>query len=204
MVPPAQLVPGKFRTFKNPTDHSQAGLWFAISTHTKNTKNNKTKHTTPLKFPDCKVMGGCKAFKLMLQILQLTTLTKLPRYLIHPVFKLNIEGVFFLSNEGLLCYHQNTAHAVDFWGGCLKPELRLNSPGQGFMALIPTAEREQLLQTSLIRRTCLSTSGNNKSIFRFYNCLLKRNKSLSIHFKYPRARSRSFAAPPLQEVSRLF
>lgn len=29
------------------------------------------------------------------------------------------------------------------------------------MVLIPTAEREQLLQTSLIRGTRLSTSGNN-------------------------------------------
>lgn len=29
------------------------------------------------------------------------------------------------------------------------------------MALIPTAEREQLLQTTLIRATCLRTSGNN-------------------------------------------
>lgn len=91
----------------------------------------------------------------MLKILQLTTLTKLPRYLIHPALKLNI--FFFLSNEGPLCYHQTTAHAVDFGGGCLKAELRLNSPGQGFMALIPTAEREQLLQTSLIRGMGLST-----------------------------------------------
>lgn len=29
------------------------------------------------------------------------------------------------------------------------------------MALMPTAEREQLLKTTLIRVTCLSTSGNN-------------------------------------------
>lgn len=96
----------------------------------------------------------------MLRILQLTTLSKLPRHLIHLIFKFNIS-FFFLSNGGSLCYHPNTVHAVDFWGGCLKAELRLNFPGQGFMAPIPAAEREQLLKTSLIRATCLSTAGNN-------------------------------------------